>query len=91
MTPPTDSLEAALAKVPLRCTICRFRAPDCVFSHEHTSFERRPDELAAAAREWMRRQMPASWYIQEDTGYELRERRQAYNDALADVATALGL
>ena len=50
MTPPTDSLEAALAKVPLRCTVCRFRAPDGPFSHEHTSFERRSDELADVAR-----------------------------------------
>jgi len=53
MTPSTDSLEAALLAVPLRCTVCRFRAPDGAFAHEHTSFERCPDELVAAARKWM--------------------------------------
>ncbi len=86
MTPPTDSLEAALRAVePVHD--CHRDDPDmCCYDAVSSA------ALAAAAREWMQRQMPATWYIDEILEDRVqRARRCAYNDAIAAVARALGL
>jgi hypothetical protein len=91
MTPPTDSLEAALAKVPLRCVACGFVAPLRPFSHIHTGFAQLPNDLAAAAREWAKQQMPLAFLIAPFESKEQQSQGAGYNTALADVARALGL
>ena len=86
MTPPTDSLEAAIRAVP--CRYCL----DPLSEHMKQSCWRWSPEaptLAAAVREWIRRQMP---HLQEPLpGHELTEQQYRYNRHLAAMAWRLGL
>ena len=80
MTP--DSLEAALRAVLL---VSEKTWPN-------GQVEEVPDypALAAAAREWIKQNMPMPFEIRPAFGWE-ESRSAGYNRALADVAKALGL
>lgn len=84
MTPPIDSLEAALRAVPTDDN------PDCCYGEGCTRLCSRSDypALAAAAREWIQRMMPLP-FIGHAGG--AAPGAGVYNLALADVARRLGL
>ena len=81
MTPPTDSLEAALRGVPLTQIVT------CAAGCHTEAGEPDYPALAEALREWIRRQMPP-----KDTGHAgTFAHADVYNEALADVARRLEL
>jgi len=90
MTPPTDSLEAALRAVPLgSAQLSRTVGDGDGNAITLLITVPAPDypALAAATREWIKRQMPLAYM---DDAARLRNV-EGYNAALADVAKALGL
>ena len=95
MTPPTDSLEAALRAVPLVCRDCGEPATDarplvCSVMSLHDSVADYA-ALAAAARKWVKENMPMPFESRPSVWWDAGSRYAGYNRALADVAKALGL
>jgi len=95
MTPPTDSLEAALSETP--CLVCQrgwLAHPLRVHGPTPCSiWQPDPPALAAAAREWMRGHTP---HDREEVGVldgrpTFSPFARGHNAALADMAKALGL
>lgn len=94
MTPPTDTLEAAIRAV--SCRFCGELRP----AHSPLKsgslpdlkvcwpFEADPVTIAAAVREWARRQMPPPMSYE---GRVTLSHQDGYNHALADLAGRLGL
>ena len=91
MTPPTDSLDAALRAVPGLCE--RALRPDPGDDDDpeaepcRNHGEQDIPALAAAVREWMTYWMPAPLAVRTDRA----PWERGWNEALAEVARRLGI
>lgn len=80
-----DSLAAALLAVPPR------RIVTCISGCHTENGGADGPALAAAARKWMWEQLPREARLVADMSRHEVSARSGYNNALADVAKALGL
>ncbi len=86
MTPPTDSLIAALRAVPEECLERHYG--EGPFTHEGCACAPDYPALAAAVREWIRDQMPVP---PEHVSGLVRAWQNGYDTAVADLARRLRL